>query len=111
MLTFLKTAKHQYQPGRHPVAGPYSSGPGCFNLFNPCEIHLLPGQKAVVDFLLKVVLPPDCQGELRLKPTRAYLTLHAPLLRKSNAIFFLGTTLMLVFFRLGYTRAEHRRHL
>ena len=76
MLLFRKTAAHNpFLPARH---GDETKSLGCFSLCFPTQIHLLPGQKTVVDFLLTVQLPEHVRGELRLaSTTRPLLQLHA----------------------------------
>lgn len=71
MLSFQKTAVHPFPPTRHVLLG------HGFNIFTPHEIHLLPGHKVVVDFLLTVQLPPHHRGLLRLKPSGRKLLFHA----------------------------------
>lgn len=62
MLSFHKTALHQFTPSRHPDVGGQS-----FHLYTPHQIYLLPGRKTTVDFLLAVDLPQGYRGDLRLR--------------------------------------------
>lgn len=71
MLSFSRTALHPFAPTRHPATL------HSFNLYTPCQIHLLPGQRVTVDFLLTVDLPEGHRGEIRLKPLDRKLRLHA----------------------------------
>jgi len=83
MLIFHKTAAHPFLPSRHDDTAP--EGPGCFSLHFPYQLHLLPGNRTVVDFLLTVSLPPRHRAVLRLKDSpRDALRLHAPPLSESS---------------------------
>ena len=83
MLIFHKTAAHPFLPSRHDETAP--EGPGCFSLHFPYQLHLLPGNRTVVDFLLTVSLPPRHRAVLRLKDSpRDALRLHAPPLSESS---------------------------
>jgi hypothetical protein len=59
MLSFSRTAVHAFLPCQ-------AQGDLQFSLYNPFEIHLLPGQSAIVDFLIAVQLPSGFQTDLQI---------------------------------------------
>ena len=90
MLAFRKTADHPFLPRRAPFPRQ-----GTYNLFTPVHIRLLPGQKAVVDFLLTVDLPPNHRVQWRLgkSPGRPQkLKLHAATLGERRSKIHLPNT-------------------
>jgi hypothetical protein len=61
MLSFSRTAVHAFLPCQ-------AQGELQFSLYNPFEIHLLPGQRATVDFLIAIKLPDGFQTDLHIDP-------------------------------------------
>jgi hypothetical protein len=69
MLCFSRTAVNAFLPCQ-------AQGALQFSLYNPFEIQLLPGQRATVDFLLTVQIPPGFQTDIHLDPCVVAPTCH-----------------------------------
>jgi hypothetical protein len=72
MLRFNKTAVHPFQPTRHHAV--FGRG---FNIYTPIQVHLLPGQTVVVDFLLTITIPEGYRAEMKLKTSGKKLLLRS----------------------------------
>lgn len=90
MLSFSRTAVHPYLPTRQPGTFDYA-------LYTPCQIDLLPGQRATVDFLLAVELPPGHRADLRLLASDQKLHLHASPLCEFRQFMFTAAVVQTTF--------------
>jgi hypothetical protein len=79
MLSFSRTAVHAFLPCQ-------SQGDLKFSLYNPYEIHLLPGQRVTIDFLIAIKLPAGFQTDIHIDPCAApKCNLYAKTLCESNS--------------------------